>query len=141
MSTTGADDVEIRPVIDAEGVLALQRMVREVPVADADVPLRRALVRATRPGEPGARRGPALGALGRGSARGQALILAAKARALLDGRFTSRPTTSAASPPPVLRHRVLLNFHAEADGVRPDDVVGAAAGAVRPPAQRARIAA
>jgi MoxR-like ATPase len=125
MSTTGSADTPIRPVVDAEGVLSLQRLVREVEVADDLFRYAAALVRATRPGTDEAvpqevRRWVRWGA---GPRAGQALILSAKARALLDGRVHVAPADIRRLAAPVLRHRILLNFHAEADGVRSDDVV------------------
>jgi MoxR-like ATPase len=59
-------------------------------------------------------------------------VLGAKARALLDGRSVAAPDDIRAVALPVMRHRVLLNFQAEADGVSPDDVSGKLLSAVRP---------
>jgi MoxR-like ATPase len=82
------------------------------------------LVRATRPGDAGAPRTCAAGCAGApGPRAGQALILGAKARALLAGRFHATPDDVRRVALPVLRHRVLVNFHAEAEGVTPDAVV------------------
>jgi MoxR-like ATPase len=133
-STTGSSDAPIRPVVDAEGVLGLQRLVREVEVADDLFRYAAALVRATRPRTDGApeeiRRWVRWGA---GPRAGQSLILAAKARALLEGRVHVAPADIRRLAPPVMRHRILLNFHAEADGVRPDDVVELLLRRVPPP--------
>ena len=60
---------------------------------------------------------------GAGPRAGQALVLGAKARALLDGRSVASPDDVRAVAPPVLRHRVLLNFQAEADGVDAEHIV------------------
>jgi MoxR-like ATPase len=124
MTTTGADDVVIEPVLDAESVLALQHTVREVAVAHDIFRYVAAFVRASRPGEGTApdevQRWVRWGA---GPRAGQALILAGKARALLAGRVHVSPSDVRRLAAPVLRHRILLNFHAEADGVRTDDVV------------------
>jgi MoxR-like ATPase len=134
-STTGADEVEIRPVLDAGGVLRLQRMVREVPIAEPMLRYAARLVRATRPGEPEAteevRRWVRWGA---GPRAGQALVLAAKAGALLAGRFHVATEDLRRVAAPVLRHRVLVNFQAEAEGVEPDALVAGLLEAVRPPA-------
>jgi MoxR-like ATPase len=133
-STTGALDAEIRPVIDADGVLAMQRLVRDVVVADDLFHYAASLVRATRPGTDGA---PAdvtrWVRWGAGPRAGQSLILAAKARALLAGRVHVAPDDIRRLAPPVLRHRILLNFHAEADGVRTDDVVDVLLREIRAP--------
>ena len=60
---------------------------------------------------------------GAGPRASQYLVLAAKARAVLTAGTTCRPTTSAPSPGPVLRHRIITNFNAEAEGLKPDDIV------------------
>jgi MoxR-like ATPase len=65
------------------------------------------------------------GRWGAGPRAGQALILCAKARALLQGRFAATLADIQALAPPVLRHRVLLNFNAEAENITPDDAVAA----------------
>ena len=123
-STTGAPDAAIEPVLDAERVLTLQRWTREVPVADNVFRYAASLVRATRPGDASAtdevKKWVRWGA---GPRAGQALILGAKARALLAGRFHATPDDVRRVALPVLRHRVLVNFHAEAEGVSPDAVV------------------
>ncbi|HET7461303.1 MAG TPA: MoxR family ATPase [Longimicrobium sp.] len=133
-STTGVADAEIQPVLDAERVLTLQRWVREVPVADNVFRYAASLVRATRPADASAvddvKRWIRWGA---GPRAGQALILGAKARALLAGRFHVTPDDVRRVALPVLRHRVLVNFHAEAEGVSTDDVVGRLLQAIEPP--------
>lgn len=134
-ATTGPESVAIRPVLDAEGVLALQRLVREVQVAAPLYEYAARLVRATRPGDEGApdevERWVRWGA---GPRAGQALILGAKARALLAGRLHVLADDVRQILLPVLRHRVLINFQAEAEGVRPDDLITRIAETVRPPA-------
>jgi len=108
--------------------------VREVPVADNVFRYAASLVRATRPGDAAAvddvKRWVRWGA---GPRAGQALILGAKARALLAGRFHVTPDDVRRVALPVLRHRVLVNFHAEAEGVSTDDVVAHLLQAVEPP--------
>jgi MoxR-like ATPase len=133
-STTGHAPPEVSPVVNAEGVLALQRLVRDVAVADDLLRYTAALVRATRPADDGApdevRNWVRWGA---GPRAGQSLIVAAKARALLDGRLHVAPADIRRLAAPVLRHRVLVNFHAEADGIRADDVVELVLNRVQPP--------
>lgn len=68
--------------------------------------------------------------MGRGTARGQSLILAAKARALLQGRLAATREDIVALAGPVMRHRLLLSFAAEAEGKSADDVVAALVRAV-----------
>ncbi|HEX2080718.1 MAG TPA: AAA family ATPase, partial [Longimicrobium sp.] len=91
-------------------------------------------VRATRPGDATAsedvRRWVRWGA---GPRAGQALILGAKANALLSGRFHVSAADVRRVAAPVLRHRVLVNFHAEAEGVSPDRVIDRLLEAVAPP--------
>ena len=133
-ATTGADEVEVEPVLDAEGVLQLQRMVREIPVADPMLRYAARLVRATRPGEPEAtedvRRWVRWGA---GPRAGQAMILAAKANALLARRYHVSAEDLRRVARPVLRHRILLNFRAEAEGMEPDVVIDALLDAIPEP--------
>ncbi|HEX2202815.1 MAG TPA: MoxR family ATPase [Longimicrobium sp.] len=133
-ATTGAVDADVKPVLDAARVLTLQRWVREVPVADNVFRYAASLVRATRPGDGSAtedvRRWIRWGA---GPRAGQALVLGAKARALLAGRFHVTPEDIRRVALPVLRHRVLVNFHAEAEGVTTDTVVARLLETVEPP--------
>jgi MoxR-like ATPase len=133
-STTGTAATAIVPVVDADGVLSLQRLVREVEVAEDVFRYAAGLIRATRPGTDNA---PAeierWVRWGAGPRAGQSLILAGKARALLDGRVHVAPGDIRRLAAPVLRHRILLNFHAEADGVRSDDVVDLLLERVKPP--------
>jgi MoxR-like ATPase len=133
-STTGVEDAHVQPVLDAERVLTLQRWVREVPVADNVLEYAASLVRATRPGDVTAsedvRRWVRWGA---GPRAGQALILGAKANALLSGRFHVSAADVRRVAAPVLRHRVLVNFHAEAEGVSPDRVIERLLETVAPP--------
>jgi MoxR-like ATPase len=133
-ATTGTADAPLERVLDAERVLTLQRWVREVPVADNVFRYAASLVRATRPADAAAtedvRRWVRWGA---GPRAGQALILGAKARALLAGRFHVSPDDVRRVALPVLRHRVLVNFHAEAEGVSTDQVVARLLESVAPP--------
>jgi MoxR-like ATPase len=133
-STTGAEPQAIERVLDAERVLTLQRWTRDVPAAENVLRYAAALVRATRPGDASApddvRRWIRWGA---GPRAGQALVLGAKARALLDGRFHVTPDDVRRMAAPVLRHRVLVNFQAEAEGVTPDAVVDRLLERIQPP--------
>jgi MoxR-like ATPase len=133
-ATTGPDEVAVERVLDAERVLALQHSVREVPVADNVFEYAARLVRATRPADPTAtddvKRWVRWGA---GPRAGQALILGARARALLAGRFHATPEDVRRVAAPVLRHRVLVNFHAEAEGIDAERIAGDLLRAVEPP--------
>ncbi|HXD23536.1 MAG TPA: AAA family ATPase [Gemmatimonadaceae bacterium] len=123
-ATTGVELTPLSPVIDATEARALQRMVREVPAADPALKYAAALARATRPDSPTAtelvRKYVRWGA---GPRAGQALILGAKAAALLAGRLTVAPEDIRRVARPVLRHRVLPNFAAEAEGVTSERIV------------------
>jgi MoxR-like ATPase len=117
-TTTGTTTTHASRVLDAEGVLELQRLTRDLPAAEPVLAFAAGLVRATRPDSPNApqmvRKFVRWGA---GPRAGQALILGAKAAALLDGRFAVSPTDVKRVAFPVLRHRVLTNFAAQAEGV------------------------
>jgi MoxR-like ATPase len=123
-ATTGAQTVTLTPVLDAEHALGLQRLTREVPAAEPALRYAAALARATRPDAPDA---PELVhryvRWGAGPRAGQALILGAKAHALLAGRFAVAPEDIRRVAHPVLRHRVLPNFHAQAERVSADQIV------------------
>ncbi|MFZ5622824.1 MAG: AAA family ATPase [Gemmatimonadota bacterium] len=121
-ATTGRQTHEVQPVIGGPDILALQAMVRDVPISEPLVAWVTRLVRATRPADttiPYVRDWVRWGA---GPRAGQAMILCAKARALLHGRFAVTVPDLHAVAAPVLRHRVLVNFRAEAEGIRADDV-------------------
>jgi len=111
-------------VVDGEQTLALQRLTRDVPAAEPALRFAASLVRATRPDTPGAtemvRKFVRWGA---GPRAGQALILGAKARALLAGRFAVSPEDIRRVALPVLRHRVLPSFAAEAEGITAEKIV------------------
>ncbi len=122
--TTAGRKTELKKVLDAKEVLALQEIVRRVPVADNVVEWAVKLVRRTRPKESDApdfvRNWISWGAGPRAS---QSLILGGKARAVLQGRSTVSIDDLRALAAPVLRHRLILSFHAEAEGVSVDDVI------------------
>ena len=126
--TTGAETPEAAPVLDGPQILAAQQLVREVVIAPHVKQYAARLVMATHPGGEMAA-GGADGVTNRyircgASPRGaQALVLAGKVRALTDGRFHVSAQDIADVALPCLRHRVLLNFEAEADRVNSDDIV------------------
>jgi len=117
-STTGEKQQPLQRVLSPEKILALQELVRRVPAPDHVVRYAVDLVRHTRPKEPGApefiQKSVAWGA---GPGAGQCRVIAAKARAILSGRFVATTEDVAALALPVLRHRVLPNFHAESEGM------------------------
>jgi len=122
-ATTGGQAVDIEPVMAAEEVIRLQHVVRRVPVSDPVVGYAVRLARATRP----APEAPAFVrdwvAWGAGPRASQYLILGAKARAILMGRETPAVADVKAVAPAVFRHRLVTNFNAEAEGVKPDRIV------------------
>ncbi|HXY31661.1 MAG TPA: MoxR family ATPase [Gemmatimonadaceae bacterium] len=139
-ATTGAGDTPLMQVLDAEHALGLQRLTREVPAAEPALRYAAALARATRPDNPDApelvRRYVRWGA---GPRAGQALILGAKAHALLGGRFAVAPEDIRRVAHPVLRHRVLPNFAAEAEGVTAERVIDEVLSRVSPPRSDLRL--
>ncbi len=122
--TTGAEVPDLKPVLSATEVLELQELVRRVPVPAPVVDLAVRLVRSTRPKDPLAseevKQWVAWGASPRAS---QALVLGAKARALLEGRLVASAEDLVRVAKPVLRHRLVLNYQAEAEGVSADDLI------------------
>jgi MoxR-like ATPase len=133
--TTGTASARIEVVASGEDIEQMHALVREVPAAENVVDFAARLVRATRPA---AAEGKAPAFVrdwvrwGAGPRAGQALLLGAKARALLEGRSAVALDDITAVALPVLRHRILLNFQAEADGIDPDTVVGRLLDDVRP---------
>ncbi|MFU8820375.1 MAG: AAA family ATPase [Gammaproteobacteria bacterium] len=132
--TTGSRETPVPEVMDAAEVLALQRLTREVHVGEDLLAWITRLVRATRPqsGAPDAVRQWVT--WGAGPRAGQSLVLASRARALLRGRFAATREDVMVLAGPVLRHRLLLSFTAEAEQKSPDDVVEALLRAVPFPA-------
>jgi MoxR-like ATPase len=125
-ATTGGKGAPIEAVFTAEDALALQRAVRAMPCSDLLLEYAARVVRASRPQESAA---PALVKQyvrwGAGPRAGQALILGAKASALLGGRPAVSPADIQRVAMPVLRHRILPNFAAEADGVSAEPLIEA----------------
>jgi MoxR-like ATPase len=122
--TTSPESEPLRPVLSRDDILELQALVRRVPVAAHVITHAVQLVRATRPAEPGAQeRVKSYVSFGAGPRASQALILAAKARAVLSGRYAAEVDDVRALALPILRHRLVLSFRAEAEGVRAADVI------------------
>lgn len=123
--TTGTRGAKVEPVMDADQVLALQRLTRQVHVGDDVLGWITSLVRATRPQTSTVAEVRDWVRWGAGPRAGQSLVLASKARALLHGRFAATRDDVQALVAPVLRHRLLLSFAAEAERRSTDDVVAA----------------
>ncbi len=115
---------EPKQVLRGTDVLAIQGIVRRVPVSDHIINYAISLVRATRPNEPEApdfvREWLTWGA---GPRAAQYLVLGAKARAIMNGRYNVSCKDIRAMAAPVLRHRIFTNFNADAEGITPDQVV------------------
>ncbi len=123
-STTGLGGIEITPVLTADEIVDLQRIVRQVPISDHVIDYTLALVRQTRITEDGA---PdfvrELLSWGAGPRAVQNLILGGKARALLRGRTHVSTEDIAELAKPVLRHRIVTNFAAQSEGINTDHVI------------------
>jgi MoxR-like ATPase len=122
LATTGVGEDRVTPVLSAAELLQAQRLVRRVPVGESVVEAILALVRSGRPGESTLEEAKHI-AWGPGPRASQALMLAARARALLDGRLSPSVDDIVALAPPVLRHRMALTFAARADGVSMAQVI------------------
>jgi len=123
IATTGAEESAAAGVIGPEDLLAAQRLVRRVPVGENVVEAILALVRL---GRPESSEIPAVRdqvAWGPGPRASQSLMLAVRARALLDGRYSPSVDDVVALAGPVLRHRMALNFAARAEGVTIDEII------------------
>jgi len=122
--TTADIESKVTPTLTAEQIIRLQSIVRRVPVADHVIRYALQLVRMTRSDKSDVpdfvREYVSWGAGPRAS---QYLVLGAKARAVLRGRFHAGCEDIRAVALPVLRHRILTNFNAEAEGVKPDDII------------------
>jgi MoxR-like ATPase len=120
--TTGRDVPRVTPVLTGEEILAAQALAREVRVSDDLFAYTARLVRATRPEQTGIAFVREWTRWGASPRAGQSLVLAAKARALLQGRLAVTLDDLQTMAFPVLRHRLLVNFRAEAEGITPDDL-------------------
>ncbi len=120
--TTGAEESRPKPAMTVDELLAAQRLVRRLPVGESVVEAILNLVRAARPGSDNA--AAKLIAWGPGPRASQALMLAVRARALIDGRFAPSIDDVVDLAAPVLKHRMALTFAARADGETVEAVIG-----------------
>ena len=123
LATTGAIEAKAERVMSAEELMVAQRLIRRVPVGESVVESILDLVRAGRPETSTVPEVQRAVAWGPGPRASQALMLAARARAVLDGRLSPSVDDVAALAGPVLRHRMALSFAARADGVTLDRIV------------------
>lgn len=121
-STTGGAKHKVEAVIGAEEIKQLQALTRQVSISDDLITYVSELIRATRPDTSTVPFVKEWVRWGAGPRAGQALILTAKAKALIQGRYAVVMEDIQHMAYPVLRHRVLMNFKAEAEGVHPDRV-------------------
>ena len=121
-NTTGTKKVVVQPVLNGAEIQRLQGMVREVTISNDLVQYVSSLIRATRPGSTPVKYVDEWVRWGAGPRAGQALILTAKARALFRGRYAVVMEDIQTMAYPVLRHRILMNFKADAENVTSDRV-------------------
>jgi MoxR-like ATPase len=121
--TTGAEEARAKPAMTAEELIAAQRLVRRLPVGESVVEAILTLVRSARPGPEGSE-GAKLIAWGPSPRASQALMLAVRARALLDGRLAPSIDDVIDLAEPVLKHRMALTFTARAEGESIEAVIG-----------------
>jgi MoxR-like ATPase len=123
LATTGTLEARAEAVFSADSLIAAQKLVRRLPVGERVV---NAILRVVRAGRPESSDVPAVidhVSWGPGPRASQALMLACRARALLDGRLAPSVDDVLALANPVLRHRMALNFSARAQGVTIDSVI------------------
>jgi MoxR-like ATPase len=123
MRTTGAEEPSVAPVIDASGLIEVQRLVRRIPAPPSLVSFAVRLARCTRPGDEAAGVTSKYVSWGAGPRASQYLVLGAKARAASRGAAVPSFEDVRAVAPAVLAHRLVLNFEAEADGRSTRDVI------------------
>ncbi len=121
-NTTGNRATNVQPVLNADEIQQLQKLVRDVHISEDLIQYVANLIRATRPADTTINFVKEWVRWGAGPRAGQALILTAKSRALLQGRYAVILQDLHAMAAPVLRHRILLNFKAEAEQVNSDNV-------------------
>jgi MoxR-like ATPase len=122
--TTGESVDDVQCVLSREDVIAAQQLVRRMPVDERVVDRAVTLSRNTRPNDSSPQFVRDWVTWGAGPRASQYLVLAAKAKALLEGRKTPAPDDIDSLTMPVLRHRIVTNFNAEADGIATTDIIG-----------------
>ncbi|TFG78000.1 MAG: MoxR family ATPase [Thermodesulfobacteriales bacterium] len=123
-TTTGTYKPELRKILSSNKIIEFQNLVHRVPVSDHVASFAVKVARATRPDDPSTTESVKNGlAWGVGPRASQYLIFGSKARAALNGRYTPTTEDVRAIAPAVLKHRVVLNFRAEAEGIKPEDII------------------
>ena len=134
--TTGTESVKLERVLTGDDLIALQKLVRSVDIADALLDYVSRLVRTTRPDDESKNQNQTIKDYvrwGAGPRAGQALVLCAKAKALLSNRYAVSLDDIKFVAPAVLRHRILLNFQAEAENINTDQVVSTLLASINEP--------
>ena len=129
-ATTGTDERRIEQILTAQELMAIQRLVRHLPVPDKVVEAILKLARSARPGTGAGADTDRLIAWGPGPRASQALMLAVRAKALIDGRLAPSVDDVVALAEPVLKHRMALTFAARAEGATPTAVINRLAAAL-----------
>lgn len=122
-STTGTARPELKTVLTDKEILELQQLTRQVHISDELISYINRLVRASRPQDSPSAFVKQWGEWGAGPRAGQALVLCAKARAVLNERYSVIPDDIKTLAYPILRHRIALNFRADAEGITTDRVI------------------
>ena len=122
-ATTGTDERRIEQILTGQELMAIQRLVRQLPVPDKVVEAILRLARSARPGTGAGAETDRLIAWGPGPRASQALMLAVRAKALIDGRLAPSVDDVVALAEPVLKHRMALTFAARAEGATPTAVI------------------
>ena len=123
-ATTGTDRPTLNTILTGDEVADLQTLTRQVFISDELLTMVNRIVRSTRPADSQVPFVKQWCDWGAGPRAGQALILCAKARAVLNGRFSIIPDDIQTLAYPVLRHRLALNFRADSEGITTDKVIG-----------------
>jgi len=122
-TTTSAYAAKLDKVLNSSDIIELQKLLRRVPVADDVIKYAVKVVSSTRPNNNDLKFVTDWVSWGAGPRASQYLILGSKARAVLDGRYTPTRDDIKAVSQTVLRHRIITNFNAEADGIKPEDII------------------
>ena len=129
-ATTGTDERRVEPILTAQELMSIQRLVRQLPVPDKVVEAILKLARSARPGTGLGGETDRLIAWGPGPRASQALMLAVRAKALIDGRLAPSVDDVIALAEPVLKHRMALTFAARAEGETATSVINRLAAAL-----------
>jgi MoxR-like ATPase len=129
-ATTGTDERRVEPILTAQELMSIQRLVRQLPVPDKVVEAILKLARSARPGTGVGGETDRLIAWGPGPRASQALMLAVRAKALIDGRLAPSVDDVIALAEPVLKHRMALTFAARAEGETATSVINRLAAAL-----------